>query len=154
MTAEQYGREYKLHFRKTVGILFKSGAGTESEDFAQAGWLQGFRKLNQLHSESAVLPWVNRIALNEYIDACRSQHMRFVELSPTAHIYIETGTHNARIDAKNLTRICEPDDMELLVLKYVEGLTVEEIAEQKNICVIATRVRLFRARRRVRKLTQ
>ena len=65
MTHEEYGRAYQQGFEKTVRILRSRGASIHyAEDVAQAAWLQGWRKLDQLRDESMIVSWVIAIAIN------------------------------------------------------------------------------------------
>ena len=65
MTQDGYGQAYQRGFCKTVGLLRSRGASIDhAEDVAQAAWMQGWKKLEQLKDDGMVVSWVNTIAIN------------------------------------------------------------------------------------------
>ena len=65
MTQQAFGQAYWQGFAKTVRLLRSRGATLhDAEDLAQAAWLQGWQKIDQLRDHGMIVSWVNTIALN------------------------------------------------------------------------------------------
>ena len=146
MTQEAYGREYQLGFVKTVRLLRSRGASTDdAEDLAQAGWLRGWQKLNQLKDQAMVVSWVNVIALN-----CHRRYMQTqARLQPLHELCGHIGVDAAPLEAARILKSCRPKDR-LLFVQRMDGLTTPEIARQEGVSAATIRVRFLRARRAVR----
>ena len=146
MTQETYGRAYQQGFVKTVRLLCSRGASKDNaEDLAQAAWLRGWQKLDQLKDQAMVVSWVNVIALNF--------HRRYIQkasrLLPLQEICGRIGIDATPLDANKILNSCRPKDR-LLFAQQMEGLTTPEIARREGVTAATIRVRLLRARRAVR----
>jgi DNA-directed RNA polymerase specialized sigma24 family protein len=146
MTQETYGQAYQQGFVKTVRLLCSRGASKDNaEDLAQAAWLRGWQKLDQLKDQAMVGSWVNVIALN-----C---HRRYIQkesrLLPLQEICGPIGIDATPVDANKILNACRPKDR-LLFAQQLEGLTTPEIARREGVTAATIRVRLLRARRAVR----
>jgi RNA polymerase sigma-70 factor (ECF subfamily) len=136
----------------------------EAEDTAQDAFLAAYRCLPRLTDPVAFEAWLMRITRNRAVD--RRRGMLKCRPSERAH-------DDASDDSPDLPRVtrrsgvAEPspesvavlhgtlEEMssamrEALRLRYVRGLSCEEIARKKGISVVAVKTRLFRARRRLR----
>ena len=116
-----------------------------AEDVAQAAWLQGWKKLDQLRDEAMVVSWVISIAVNYHRRDGRIE-ARYQGL-PEVSGY--TGVDSAALDAAKVLQFCAPGDR-VLFEQQLTGLTTKEIAKQQGVSATAIRIRLFRARRAVR----
>ena len=146
MTQEGFGQAYQKGFVRTVGILRSRGASMhQAEDVAQAAWLQGWQKLDQLRDEGMILSWVIAIAINYH--RRRSQmEARYQDLP---EIFAYVGVDLAPFDAAKILKFCSPGDR-VLFEQQLGGLTANEIARNQGISATAIRLRLLRARRTVR----
>jgi DNA-directed RNA polymerase specialized sigma24 family protein len=117
----------------------------DAEDAAQAAWLQGWQKLDQLREETMVLSWVNTIALNWHRHSMR----REARYQVLPDVYGHAGIDLAPIDAAKILGICRPADR-ILFEHQLGGLTTNEIAAKHRVSTTAIRIRLLRARRAVR----
>lgn len=146
MTREQYGQAYQHGFDRTVRFLLSRGAhGDRAHDVAQGAWMKGWERLSQLRDEERLPTWVNTIALNMYRSALR----REPEYQELSDVSVGVGINLAAIDVARILTICRPTDRSLLV-QYMHGLTLREIARRLDITETAVRIRLFRARRAAR----
>jgi DNA-directed RNA polymerase specialized sigma24 family protein len=146
MTQDSYGQAYRQGFIRTVRLLRSRGATMDNaEDAAQAAWLQGWQKLDQLRDERMILSWVNTIALNWHRHSMRREARYQVLPDLCGHAGIDL----APIDAAKILRICRPADR-ILFEHQLGGLTTNEIAEKHRVSTTAIRIRLLRARRAVR----
>jgi len=116
-----------------------------AEDLAQAAWLQGWQKLDQLRDEGLIVSWVVAIAINYHRRGSRieARYQKLPELCGNV------GVDLTRLDAAKILNFCAPGDRILFQLQ-LGGLTAKEIAKQQGLSATAIRIRLFRARRAVR----
>jgi DNA-directed RNA polymerase specialized sigma24 family protein len=150
MTTESYGQAYQAGFHRTVGFLLSQGLrGDCARDIAQAAWVRGWERLDQLRSEGMVLTWVNSIALNLYRHSIRSDRANQRALKALPDSRTAAGPDLAAIDLRRLLTFCRPCDR-LLLERQMRGASAEEMAQELGVSNIAIRIRLLRARRSVR----
>jgi len=146
MTQEGFGQAYQKGFIRTVKILCSRGASVHNaEDLAQAAWLRGWRKLDQLRDERMIASWVMAIAINYHRQDIRAE-ARFQDLPDLCG---NGGIDSAVIDTDRILKSCPAADR-LLFEQQLGGLTTQEIAAKQGASVTAIRIRLFRARRAAR----
>jgi len=150
MTTENYGQAYQAGFHRTVGFLLSQGLrGDCARDIAQAAWVRGWERLDQLRSEGMVLTWVNSIALNLYRHSIRSDRANQRALKALPDSRTAAGPDLAAIDLRRLLTFCRPCDRVLLE-QQMRGVSAEEMARELGVSNTAIRIRLLRARRSVR----
>jgi RNA polymerase sigma factor (sigma-70 family) len=145
MTVEAYGQAYQRGFDRTVRLLLSRGARSEcAREAAQAAWVKGWERINQLRNESVVTTWVNTIALNCYRSVMRNENhqLPLTELPTTTDVNLDS------IDLERFLAWCRPSDRQLFE-DYLQGFPIEEIARKQGISYTAVRIRLLRARRSV-----
>src|ERR1017187_7778167 len=103
MTQEGYGQAYQQGFGRTVRLLRARGASVDNaEDVAQAAWLRGWQKLDQLRDERMIVNWVNAIAVN-YQRREGQDEARFLAMPELCgHI----GIDSAPLDAAKILKFC------------------------------------------------
>lgn len=138
----------------------------EADDLTQEVFLRAHRKLPSLQDPDAALPWLYRIATNVCYDRFR-QRSRRPRLDPRAvNDAAPAGGIPATGDGATLDRVIVRSQMSACVRGYLEdlsdgyrqvillhdlqGLTNREIAEMLGVSVDTVKVRLHRARRRLR----
>jgi DNA-directed RNA polymerase specialized sigma24 family protein len=150
MTTENYGQAYQTGFRRTVGFLLSQGLrGDCARDIAQAAWVRGWERLDQLRNERMVLTWVNSIALNLYRHSIRSDRASQRALKALPELRTTDGPDLAAIDLRRLLTFCRPCDRALLE-QQMRGASAEEMARNMGVSNTAIRIRLLRARRSMR----
>lgn len=149
MTRAEYGDAYGGGFSATIRFLLSRGVpGDRAEEAAQAAWVKGWERRRQLRDPKRVITWINTIALNQFRNCLRKQR-RSEELLELA---APPGTNAKAIDLHRSLQMCRQSDRRILERHYLEGLTSYEIARQSGCTPVAARVRLLRARRRLRRL--
>ena len=147
MTQERYEQAYQHGFVKTVRLLRSRGASRDdAEDVAQAAWLKGWQKLEQLRDEGAIVGWINTIAVNRHRRASLKQTRDQVLLRDVCG---QIGIDSAPLDAAKILNHCRPRDRVLFEQQLV-GLTTQEIAATQGVTATAIRIRFLRARRAIR----
>jgi RNA polymerase sigma-70 factor, ECF subfamily len=150
-------------FAVAVGILKNK---EDVEDVAQQVFAKAYFSLKRFDQRAAFSTWLYKITVNECWDVLRKRKVRPLlyesDLSEEqALAYKGFGESVAGPDASDrlearervenlLTDLDERDRM-MLILKEVQGFSVEEIAEIMEINGNTVKVRLFRARRRITK---
>jgi RNA polymerase sigma-70 factor, ECF subfamily len=135
------------------------------EDIAQQVFLKAYFSLKKFDQRAAFTTWLYKITVNECWDLLRKKKVRPLtyesDLSEeqakqvTAYGEKERATPDAskRIELRQqVDRLLEQLDARdrlMLILKEVEGFSIEEIAKALDLNANTVKVRLFRARRRV-----
>lgn len=156
ITSEQFSKEFKDGFLGTQKLLRKIGVPAHLvEDVAQAAWAKGWEKRGQFRNNNAdLLPWINSIAVNHFLRIIRRESGN--KFSSTEKAGICTGntekTLNTRIDL-DIARESQKRDFDLLILKYEEGHSYEEIramigvAHQETVKTRIHREKIFLRKR-------
>jgi RNA polymerase sigma-70 factor, ECF subfamily len=160
---EELVRRHQQRVLALVGGILRRREDTE--DVAQQVFLKVFVSLRRFDQRSAFSTWLYKITVNECWDYLRKKKVRPLlyesDLSEeqvsrldgiVSHDRPPVGP-GERAEARDLLeRMLEklPDqDRELLLLKEVEGFSVQELAEILDLNVNTVKVRLFRARGRI-----
>ncbi len=134
------------------------GNREDGEEALQDTFVRAYRALGKRDGQSTFGSWFHTILLNQ----CRTtasrranrQRMlvhdeRAVEVAAAAE---HTGTHPAMSDVEVAISRLEPAQRELFLMKYVEDLSYEEIAEITGVGVSALKMRVKRTADRLREL--
>lgn len=147
MTREQYADAYNGGYAMTKRFLVSRGVNFETaEEAAQAAWARGWEHRHKLRRPDRVVSWVNTIALNLFRNSFRRRETNEIP----ADISIPSRASPQAIDVRRALATCAPADREMLEKHYLAGYTSAELGRQKGCTAVAVRVRLFRARRRIR----
>lgn len=154
-------------FAVARGILKRQ---EDVEDISQQVFVKAYFSLKRFDQRAAFSTWLYKITVNECWDLLRKKKVRPLvfeaELSDEqARRYLASENPQAdtpdvsdRLEARQrverLLEHLDKRDRAMLVLKEIEGFSVEEIAEVLNLNANTVKVRLFRARRRVVKLAR
>ncbi len=146
MTTEKYAQAYQRGFDYTVRLLVARGAQSDTaREAAQAAWVRGWERLGQLRNESMVNAWVNTIALNFLRRTLRNEGaLQVLTERPGGG-----GINLAAIDLARILSFCRPHERALLE-KYLQGMTMAELAQENGVTETAIRIRIMRARRAAR----
>jgi len=140
------------------------------EDIAQQVFAKVYVSLKSFDFRSSLITWIYKITVNECFDYLRKRKVRKLvyesDLSEDEVRRVENTEPNidrtAPADAslasrdyvlKLLTRVSEEERM-LLMMKEVEGYSVEELAAKTGMNENTIKVKLFRARQKLVKAAQ
>jgi len=139
----------------------------EARDVAQEVFVRIYERLEAFHGDQAFLPWVLRLSRNICIDTLRRQKARpratEADVDPTAQLASPARTPEEASAARSardllyraMDRMSDAD-REILMLKEIQGLKVEEIALLLKVPTGTVKSRCNRARldlaERVRRL--
>ena len=155
-------RHHHRVFAVAGGILRRR---EDVEDIAQQVFVKAYFSLKRFDQRAAFSTWLYKITVNECWDLLRKKKVRPLvyesDLSEEQARQIaasEEGGHRPptildqlekREEVERLLADLDERDRLMLILKEVEGFSIEEIAEVLGLNANTVKVRLFRARRRV-----
>jgi RNA polymerase sigma-70 factor, ECF subfamily len=155
-------RHQQRVFALVAGILRRPD---DVEDIAQQVFLKAYLGIRRFDQRAAFSTWLYKIAVNECWDHLRKRKVR--PLVYEADLSEEQVSRldgivsssrppegpSARAETRELLermlQALPEQDRELLVLKEIEGFSVQELAEILGLNVNTVKVRLFRARGRI-----
>jgi RNA polymerase sigma-70 factor (ECF subfamily) len=165
-----YEELVRIHQHRVLAVVGGILRGSEDvEDVAQQALAKAYFSIRRFDLRSAFGTWLYKIAVNECWDYLRKKKVRRLvyeaDLSEEQVRKLETlpehgyGGAQHRADAgqrveqrqlvERLLGELEEKDQLMLVMKEVEGFSVEEIGEVLGLNVNTVKVRLFRARGRL-----
>jgi RNA polymerase sigma-70 factor, ECF subfamily len=157
--------KYQHRVLKLVGRFVNDAA--EAEDVAQEAFIKAYRALASFRGDSAFYTWLYRIAINTAKNALVSNRRRPVDFDLDLqdpeqydrHARLKEGdTPEGVLLTDEIREVVErameqlPEDLRTaIVLRELEGLSYEEIAEAMDCPVGTVRSRIFRAREAIDK---
>lgn len=163
---EAYEALVRMHQDRVFSVLRRCVRSDEVEDLAQELFVRAFEKIDQFRGEARFGTYLMRILRNMLID----RHRRIRRSPGLVALAEETGDpadahlpdpapgpvekrelgDRARAVAAALAKL-EPKDRLLLILRDSDGMSSEEAGKVIGCSPGAVRIRLFRARRKMRK---
>jgi len=141
------GRHQVAVYRVALRML---GSGVDAEDAAQEALVQAWRGLSTFREESAFSTWLYRIVTNRCLNARVARHP--TEALPD--VLIDRDSDPAEVVAQSerlhaLARgmlLLPAEQRAALILRELEGLSYEQIAQALGVTVPAVKGRIHRAR--------
>jgi RNA polymerase sigma-70 factor (ECF subfamily) len=140
----------------------------DAEDIAQQVFTKVYFSIRNFDFRSSLLTWIYKITVNECYDYLRKKKVRklvyesdFSEedavsmerSEPDAQPMIDTALARRDLVIKLLEKV-SAEDRNLMLLKEVEGHSVEELAAMTGMNENTIKVKLFRARQKLLKAAQ
>ncbi len=152
-------------FRPRVGrYLARLVDAREADDLTQETFLRISRALGSFRGECAVSTWVYRIATNVALDRLRSPSFQLAarQAAPGALLTLEAASAVEQEIARGKMGECirgfiehlPVDYRSVLVLSELEELPDREIAEVLGLSLATVKIRLHRARTRLREILE
>ncbi len=137
----------------------------DAEDIAQQVFAKVYFSLPNFDFRSSLLTWIYKITVNECYDYLRKKKVRKLvyesdfseeesqrisnsEASTDSEVLIDERLSQRDLVMKLLEKVSE-EDRNLILLKEVEGHSVEELAEMTGMNENTIKVKLFRARQKL-----
>jgi RNA polymerase sigma-70 factor (ECF subfamily) len=136
------------------------GNPQDAEDAAQDVFVKAFRKLRHFRPESSLYTWLYRIGINTCLDhkkkmrpepfknGYQAEDLPSAELSPEHRYQAKEIDRDIRSALDQLSK----NSKTVIVLKEIEGLSYEEIAEVLTISVGTVKSRISRSREELRRI--
>jgi RNA polymerase sigma-70 factor (ECF subfamily) len=139
-------RRYERRVRSVLARLLDDER--DVEEGAQDVFVQAWRNLSTYRGEAALFTWLYRIAVNEALMRKRRKRVAVAELDEgmvgASEPQVDEGWLLARIRAL-------PDELRVpLVLRDIEGLSNQEVADVLGVSLPAAKSRVHRARMQIR----
>lgn len=144
--------------RAVYNLTFRMlGDSVEAEDAAQEAFLRAYRNLERYDMTRSFKTWVLSIASNFCIDIIRKRRLSLLSLddllpgevmSAIEHQSIEELMVDGERDrsVQEMMSLLKADERAIIILRYWNDLSYEEIADALGINVGVVKSRLFRAR--------
>lgn len=137
---EAFGRIYDLFLARVYRYsLYISGDRSGAEDMTEEIFVKAWQKLPTFRGDAAAfLTWLLRITHNHVVDRLRQQRKDSVLMSayePEVAAPLDEGTemtaerHLLGQQALRLTRELPPQQRQVVILKFIEGLSNKEISD-------------------------
>ena len=140
----------------------------DAEDIAQQVFAKIYFSINSFDFRSSLLTWVYKITVNECYDYLRKKKVRKLVYESDLGDEENQGMERSEPDATRpvdqtladrdlvvkLLEKVSAEDRNLMLLKEVEGHSVEELAEMTGLNENTIKVKLFRARQKLVKAAQ
>ena len=156
-----------LEYEKNVYniALRMTGTSEDAADMTQEAFIKAYNSLQSFRGDSKFSVWLYRIVSNVCLDFLRSKNRR-----PTVSLSVEDDDgEDAQLDVadesqspellldRKLTRdsvrrgldSLPPDYRQILLLREIQGLSYDEIAQALSLEVGTVKSRIFRARKRL-----
>jgi RNA polymerase sigma-70 factor (ECF subfamily) len=122
----------------------------EAEDVAQEAFLKGFRELHKLRDDRAFSGYLYRICVRLCMDRLRLKRAELTEFDKVQPC--EGGAVENKVLVEKLLAQLPAELRTTLVLREMEQLSYEEVAEAMRVPIGTVRSRLHTARERFRRL--
>lgn len=149
---QAFGKLVVKHKEKVRNLVYLTLGDTEFiDDISQDVFINVYHKLNEFRFESKFTTWLYRITINKCRDYLRKKRVRsiFVPIKDDGPEF-SGGTHSENIDIPQLVRNAIdklPEKLRIpLILRDIDGLSYNEIAEKLECEVGTVKSRIFRAR--------
>ncbi len=134
---------------------------SEAEDIAQEVFAKVYFGMAGFGFRSSLATWIHKITINECYGRLRKERSQkrdgqivAIEDNATAPAPSVGRISMLRDLANKLLMHLSEDDRLLLILKEVEGHSIQELAEMTRVTENTVKVRLYRARQRLLKFAQ
>ena len=149
-------RHEPLVYRSCLKML---GSVQDAEEACQDAFLQVFHKIVEFEGRAAFKTWLYRIVYNRCLEARRKAarrnqyHSKMVEEAEHEELI-----KNKSSDDEITTKVHEVisrmsgEECRLVTLRYISGLSIQEIADVLDIGLSAAKMRLYRAQERFKEI--
>jgi len=158
-------------YKDKVVLLIYSfcGSGCDYEDIAQNVFIKVFRSLNKFRFDSSFSTWLYKITINESINFGKRKNKNVISLNEKVGQEEDEELVNMLPDSDYSTeekllrqetqqmiqkamRHMQDNYKTILILKDIEDLSYDEIAETMGISMDKVKIWLFRARQQLREI--
>ena len=150
---------YKVLVQRYEGLVYNLcmkflGSPEDAEEIAQDSLLQVFHKIHQFQGRSAFKTWLYKIVHN----FCRNRISKIIRKREVQESYEEHAKedlpNSSFEDKRNEEKSAyiqealdklKPKEKEIIVYKFISGMTLQEIADVTDVGVSAAKMRYYRA---------
>ena len=131
----------------------------EAEEIAQDSFIKAFQSLKSFQGKAKFSSWLYRIVYNTAISQIRKKNKGMISIDDTnipETLYIESKRNHESLSLEERKKyleaamdLLEKEERMLIILYYYEERDLDEIAEIAGITKTNTKVRLYRARKKM-----
>ncbi len=156
-----YGmRAYEELVRRHEGTLYAVclrlvGNRQDAEDVSQDVMLKVYTHIGKFEGRSSFKTWLLRIATNSCTDRLKQKAVadRYAQVLRDEPLAYSEQVHDDN-RALELLKWMSPDDRQILTLRFVADLSLQEIADASDLSLSATKMRLYRATEKLRNIAE
>ncbi len=143
---------YGTHVKRLCCLYLRDSS--LAEDAAQETFIKAWRSLASFRGESSERTWLLRIAVNTCRDALRTSWFRRLDrrVTPEELPLVSPGPQEPAL-AQAITRL-HARDREVILLRYYEQLSPDEIAHMLRQPLNTVKSRLARAKKKLKQLLE
>ncbi len=157
-----FAQLYRRYYARTFALAFGMTARRdEADDVTQEIFMRAYERLDTYRGGSSFATWFYRLAVNHCLNYCRRERRHHTALvnvdeadgSPfisksgaESHMAASLLQHQVQVQVRQALLSLKPEMRLLIVMKELEGLSYEEIAERLNCSTGTVASRLSRAR--------
>ena len=144
-------RTFTLKLLESEGMLYRIACGllrseVDRQDAMQETALKAWQYRGRLREEKAFKTWIARILVNECRNIFRkNRNIVLLEILPE-----EPATENKEMETRLMLESLPEKQRVPMVLHYLEGFSIEEIAQVQHTSVGMVKQRMFQARKTLR----
>jgi RNA polymerase sigma-70 factor (ECF subfamily) len=144
---------YRAHLPSVYGYLLRlcGGDAAQAEDLTQDVWFALVEELRRGHPERADIRWLISVARSKFLDYARRQRVGWSKLALLPRLH-ESDERPTRDDVLCRLDKLPPLYRAVLALRYVDDMSVPEVADVIGRDVGATNSLLARARTQLRRV--
>ena len=161
---DDFGEIVRRHQSRVFSILHRYERDYHRvEDLAQETFVKAWRALARFDGRVPFEHWLSRIAVRVALDHLRRQRrarneVGLPDLGEDALEWLRAGEDRSELNARQARDLLDvalrelaPAERQVIILQEIEGYSVNEICRLTGWTKVATRVRAYRARKRLRR---
>ncbi len=149
LVQQHHGKLYNFIYRYTRNRQ-------DAEDLTQDTFVRAFENFHRYDSKYAFASWLftigRRTVYNHYRSARHTEPIEFDIVDSSARPDGEAEEADTRNSVWESAKSLKKDYREVLALKYIEDLSIQEIAQVMNKSQSNVKILLFRARNQLKKI--
>ncbi|HEX2295662.1 MAG TPA: sigma-70 family RNA polymerase sigma factor [Actinomycetota bacterium] len=142
-----YATGYQTVYRAALAF---SNSTEIANDATQEAFVRAFARWRRLRKEQWAMAWVMTTALNAARKLLQGERRKSRRAAPSDHVRESETTLVERIDLVSELAALPPRQRQAVVLHYIGGLQISEVAELMNVSVGGVKSHLFKARAALR----
>lgn len=150
--AEAFAQLVLRHQTRAYRVALRMlGNPADAEDAAQEAFLAAWRALDRFRFDSSFSTWLQRIVVNRCLNMLRARRSvpeQHADREPVAMPGPQEAVevHEQLMVLRQALQRLTSEQRAVFILRYLEGCTLEEIAQALDISIPAVKSRLHRAR--------
>ena len=151
---------FRRESRRVHATLFRIlGSNLSMDDLVQDVFIEVFKSLPSFRGEASLSTWIDRCTAHIAISYLRKKRPKLVEMvietaspasSPEEHLLLKEAARRLYAELDQM----DPTLRLALALHVIDGRPVAEVAKMMDASVVATKTRVWRARRHLEKCAQ